>query len=280
MATLTNQKIKDTYAGLIKTSDNAAITATPKALEDGVGNTVPLEVGTNRINFTNEVDFSNATISGLASGGLVAGTPADSMKSADTLTTNPAVVTSTKSIALGEDAQDLSTGNSNIAIGPGSRTVDNPGGGAGVGSVAVGLNASGENGGISIGKDSKAGGTSGVNSNCIAIGLEAEAVNGGAIGIGKDTFSRGQNSIALGTNAQVNGFYTGAVAIGFDSLIDSGLQTVAIGQKANASATGAIAIGGGTNNTNNAKATAVNAIALGANVTANIVDTLSTKALE
>ena len=172
------------------------------------------------------------------------------MKSADTLTTNPAVVTGAKSIAIGEDAQDLATGESNIAIGTGARTVDNPGGGAGESSVAIGTNASAENKGIAIGKDTKAGGTSGGNDRCIAIGLEAEAPNNGAIALGHDTYSRGQNSVAIGSEANVAGFFTGAVCIGLQSQITGGLQTIAIGQKAATNATNAIAIGVGTNTTN------------------------------
>ena len=273
MATLTNQKIKDTYNGLLKTSDNAAIDGTLKNLQDGVGNDLPIQVSNTTIKFT-------GTVEGLAAGGLVAGTPADSMKSADTLTTNPAVVTGAKSIAIGEDAQDLATGESNIAIGTGARTVDNPGGGAGESSVAIGVNASAENLGIAIGKDTKAGGTSGSNSRCIAIGEAAEAPNNGAIALGYDAYSRGQNSVAIGTESNVSGFYTGAVCIGLQSEITGGFQTIAIGQKAATSATNAIAIGGGTNTTNRTEATQNGAVALGAGVKANIIDTVSVKALE
>ena len=38
MASLFNTRISDTYQGLIKTIDNAAITATLKELTDGSGN--------------------------------------------------------------------------------------------------------------------------------------------------------------------------------------------------------------------------------------------------
>ena len=55
MSTLNGQPIKDTYPGLIKTTDNAAIDGTLKALEDGAGNTLPIEVSATGINFTGTV---------------------------------------------------------------------------------------------------------------------------------------------------------------------------------------------------------------------------------
>ena len=46
MATLTNTKIKDTYVGLLKTTDNEAIDAAGVTLlEDGAGNASALSVG-------------------------------------------------------------------------------------------------------------------------------------------------------------------------------------------------------------------------------------------
>lgn len=55
MSTLNGKPIKDTYTGLIKTSDNAAIGGTLKALEDGAGNTLPIEVSETEVNFTGTV---------------------------------------------------------------------------------------------------------------------------------------------------------------------------------------------------------------------------------
>jgi hypothetical protein len=49
MATLTNNKIKDTYQGLIKTNDNSVVSGTNQYLTDGFGNLTPLSVGTNNI---------------------------------------------------------------------------------------------------------------------------------------------------------------------------------------------------------------------------------------
>jgi len=76
MATLTGQQINTTYPGLIKTEDNAAITGTAKALTDGVGNQMPIEVGTGGVNFpSGTVDFTGATVVGLpASAGATGAT--------------------------------------------------------------------------------------------------------------------------------------------------------------------------------------------------------------
>ncbi len=65
MSSLLNQKIKDTYEGLIKTTDSAAIGATEKQITDGAGNNVPLTVGTAGVSFTGDADFSAATVTGL-----------------------------------------------------------------------------------------------------------------------------------------------------------------------------------------------------------------------
>ena len=65
MGALTTSKIKDTYPGLIKTTDNAAINATPKSLEDGLGNTLPVQVGTGGMIYSGTQDFSGATVTGI-----------------------------------------------------------------------------------------------------------------------------------------------------------------------------------------------------------------------
>ena len=43
---LSGVKIKDTYQGLIKTTDNAAASSTSKQLTDGLGNDLGIEVNT------------------------------------------------------------------------------------------------------------------------------------------------------------------------------------------------------------------------------------------
>ena len=61
MATLTNLKIKDTYDGLLKTSDNQPIGGTLKTLQDGLGNDLPLQVSTTTVNFTGTGDLGRAS---------------------------------------------------------------------------------------------------------------------------------------------------------------------------------------------------------------------------
>jgi len=65
MASITNVKICDGYDGLIKTSNNDPITSTPVQLTDGLGNNLPIQVGTNSTIFSQTVDFTNASITGL-----------------------------------------------------------------------------------------------------------------------------------------------------------------------------------------------------------------------
>ena len=67
MATLNGKQIDQTYPGLIKTSDEAAVGATLKALEDGVGTTLPVQVSTSTVNFTGTVTGDNNTTYDLAS---------------------------------------------------------------------------------------------------------------------------------------------------------------------------------------------------------------------
>lgn len=54
MSTLTGQKPKDTYKGLIKTSDSNEMTV-EKQLSDGNGNNIPLHVSTTSVRFSGEV---------------------------------------------------------------------------------------------------------------------------------------------------------------------------------------------------------------------------------
>jgi hypothetical protein len=72
MAQLTGNPIQSSYLGLIKTNDNAAITGTPKALSDGNGNAINMELGTGVVKFpSGTVDFTGSTVQGLPSGGGV-----------------------------------------------------------------------------------------------------------------------------------------------------------------------------------------------------------------
>tara|TARA_R110000824_G_scaffold335986_1_gene522527 strand:- start:91 stop:1305 length:1215 start_codon:yes stop_codon:yes gene_type:complete len=77
MASLTGLQINNTYPGLIKTTDNAAIDGAPRILTDGEGNALPIQVSTAGTDFNGNVDFAAATVTGLPAAGvtsIIAGT--------------------------------------------------------------------------------------------------------------------------------------------------------------------------------------------------------------
>lgn len=69
MASLNGQSIASTYPSLLKFVDNAAATTTPKNITDGSGAALPMEVATDRINFTDTIDFTAANVLGISGGG-------------------------------------------------------------------------------------------------------------------------------------------------------------------------------------------------------------------
>jgi hypothetical protein len=64
MSSLQNQKIKNTYPGLIKTEDNSALGSTASRLTDGLGNTIPMTISGSSVVFDGDVDITQATIVG------------------------------------------------------------------------------------------------------------------------------------------------------------------------------------------------------------------------
>ena len=65
MASLTGKQIDNTYDGLIKTNDEQPINATPKRLQDGLGNDLPVQVGTAGMIYNGAQDFTGATVTGI-----------------------------------------------------------------------------------------------------------------------------------------------------------------------------------------------------------------------
>jgi hypothetical protein len=65
---LINTKPQDTYPGLIKTTDNAAISATLKTLSDGNGNDFPMEISTTAVNFTGTLTQNGSPVTTPPSG--------------------------------------------------------------------------------------------------------------------------------------------------------------------------------------------------------------------
>ncbi len=268
MATLTNLKIKDTYDGLLKTSDNQPIGGTLKTLQDGLGNDLPLQVSTTEINFT-------GTVSGIQSGGLAAGTGANSMESV--VTTTPADARGVNDIVIGDGANsrvDASFG-SNIVIGVNAEQI------GGEQAIVIGMDASTAKGGsIAIGKDADNNSGSGIAigrnaetgslDEACAIGLDASSTgNAGTLAVGRNSDATGLNSSAFGRNASAtnNGFAAGYNAVA------SGNEGTAIGANTDATASLSTALG------YNAQATAAGAVAIG-EVTASTVNTTTLKLLQ
>ena len=281
MATLLGTKIKDTYAGLLKTSDNAAIDGNLKNIEDGAGNATPLSMandyvqlqaptieliestgGTNLIQlsatetyFEGTVNFTNATVTGLPGGspGLVAGTATDSMRSSDDLT-------ATAPSANGAGA---------IALGAGS-TANNTRG------VAIGFSADANENAVAIGTDTN------VTQFSVGIGQSSYALANYSVAVGRQTQTTGANSIALGYFAKTDS--QGNIAIGHaaNSLGGGGFErgNIAIGKSASVGVNSekAVIIGiganGGSGNRqvavgNNATSTSSRTVAVGVNTISN-----------
>lgn len=74
MAQLTGNPIKDSYLGLIKTTDNAALSGTAKAITDGSGGATNIQMSNTSTNFVSgTVNFTGSTVSGLPSSGGTVG---------------------------------------------------------------------------------------------------------------------------------------------------------------------------------------------------------------
>ena len=221
MATLTGQQIDGSYQGLIKTTDNGAISGTAKAVTDGLGNATNIEISNTSTNFVSgTVDFTGSTVSGLPGGaaGLENGTGTDSLQSAAALTTNAADASGNYSIALGDGAS--ATRQESVAIGQ-NATADGSGSD---GSIAIGNGAvASNNRSVVIGVNNSSSSSEG-----IAIGDDVDiAGSDRSIGIGGAiTISGGNDKVAIGTAASV-----------------TGQRGLAFGQNASATANEAIAIG-------------------------------------
>ena len=74
MAQLTGNPIQNSYLGLLKTTDNAAIGGTAKAITDGNGNATNIEMSNTATNFVSgTVDFTGSTVTGLNVTGDITG---------------------------------------------------------------------------------------------------------------------------------------------------------------------------------------------------------------
>ena len=175
MATLTGNQIDQTYSGLIKTTDNAAIGAVEKEITDGVGTASTLKLGTTSASFVGDLDLSGATVTGLPAAGLVNGTGTDSLKQADSLVTNAGNASGPQSIAIGNGAN--ATGSQSVAIGNYAEATN-------VGCASVGEYA----------------GATGLYSS--AWGRTAQASGDGAVAFGQQTQANQAGAVAMGRQVQ------------------------------------------------------------------------------
>ena len=240
MSTLNGQPIKDTYQGLIKTTDNAIIGATPKVLTDGLGNDSTLALGTAGTTITGNLDLTGATITGL---------PADTnttydLASAQNLT--DVDVTLTGSDATVDTIKLVAGDNITLTEASGNITIDAAGGGGAAGLVTAGFTNSMKNADALVTTAATAKGD-----GDIVIGDGAKVYNTAAT----DDRPYSGPSIVIGKGANVEKTtdysfipsYVGGMAIGEEAnaKLTDGQYPIAIGRFAQ-SKNRSVAIGSGT----------------------------------
>lgn len=231
---LNGLQINNTYPGLLKTTDNAALGATEKVMGDGSGNDSTLSLGTASASFTGTLDLSNATVTGLPGGapGLVSGTgSADSLKVADSLLTVNATASGTNSIAIGKATEALGTSSKALGVDTHAEAL---------GSTAIGWGTYAQsNYGIAIGYLNRVATSS---DNGISIGNSAMSRAADAITIGRNAIvddSVRVDTVVVGRGAK-SAQYSTAVGAGAQAV---GANCVAIGNIANSTNNYAVAIG-------------------------------------
>ena len=306
MSTLTGQQIDQSYLGLIKTNDNAALSATAKAIQDGSGGATNLEMSNTATNFVSgTVDFTGSTVSGLPTGvnttydldAVQSGANVELDLNGSDATQTTVTLTAGTNITLTNDA------NNNV-------TIDAAGGGAAglvtggqtdsmksaaaltttaavtlhEGDIVIGNGAAstvtaatdlyndgkaiviGNGATVNKAVDYNFGNTKGG----IAIGTNAFAVSnvnaGGGLAIGEDS-NASNVSIAIGNEAIAP--QDEGIAIGYRADAAGG-TSIAIGKNADTSAAWAIAIGETANVT--AGGFRTGGIAIGANVGVSAID--------
>jgi len=220
MATLTGLQIDASYLGLLKTTDNAVIGATPKALTDGGGNATNIQVSNTATNFpSGTVDFTGATVSGLnipiRAGSLTSDFFPNNIRNIST--------------PGGLQVSSTAHGWESIALGTSCTSWDSY-------STVLGWNAYGGKVG-----NNQTGGQ-------VAIGYYARALGRGSIAIGglgqpDPAYNNGNNCICIGPDTTTNTVDYG-IAIG-SAINVTGSDGTAIGRSTSATAVGAVALGTG-----------------------------------
>jgi len=222
MAALTGNQIDQSYLGLIKTTDNLALTATAKAITDGGGGATNIEMTNTATNFVSgTVDFTGSTVSGITGiAGLISGAASESMISAPSLTSSAATAAGQYGIAIGFGA----IASASFGVG-----------------VGVNAEASASNG-AAYGRDAKAFGSESVSIGENAIAQGANSINIGVRGLCPGTAS---NSIFIGTSTYSTTVTAqDSIAMGNTSSA-LGIGSVAIGKDSSASANNSVALGEG-----------------------------------
>ena len=277
MATLTGQQIDQSYQGLIKTNDNAALSATAKGIQDGTGGATNIEMSNTSTNFVSgTVDFTGSTVSGLPDNNTTYtvnsvqdGANAD-IKLTDQLGNDSKVtLVAGTNITLSNTGNDLTI----TAASGGAAGLENGSGSDSLQSAAAltttAADASGS-GAISVGDASDATGL-----RSVAIGFSSQATGVFATAYGPLARAVTTGGVAIGNQAKADG--SNSTAIGPEAGYISGVAQDAIGigyRAGQGGATGSVSIG------KNATATATDAVALGQDVTAATANTVSVKALE
>jgi len=251
MATLTNTKIKDTYDGLLKTTDNDVIGASEKVITDGLGNASVLSIGTGSASFSGDVDVNsnslqltgdtnptilvtdttNSVSVGLRA--LDASTKIDSTHRFNIEIGNDIIhsVTSSGVEITGtlSSTEDATINGLTIGLGSGDITTNTA-----LGLDALLTNTSGS-GNVSVGQGSLRTNTTG--SGNVAVGkdaLRSNTTGGSNIAIGYYSLhsnTTGQNNTAVGSSSLYANTGSYNTALGALALIDNttGSNNVAIG---------------------------------------------------
>ncbi|MDU4149700.1 MAG: ESPR-type extended signal peptide-containing protein, partial [Veillonella sp.] len=199
--------------------------------------------------------------------------------------TNYPKATGEKAIAIGynsnaSDANAIAIGSNTLAKDAESIAVGTSNTTAYSGGVALGRNAKAENtaiNNVAVGIDV----TAGANTNgkadgeAVAVGRNAKANSFRTVAIGSDVSATGSTAVAMGRSANVSNNY--GVAVG--ARVEAGNYGVALGYQAKSTASGALAIGAGNDDTKGmATATTAsggNSVAIGASAKASIANAVA-----
>ena len=277
MAQLTGNAIQSSYLGLIKTTDNAAIGAVAKAITDGDGNAINMEIGTGAIKFpSGTVDFTGSTVSGLpvdpnTTYDLTAATIGSNINlelTGSDATTDTVQVTAGSNITLTKNITGFvidaaSGGAAGLESGTGTDSMQSSSA-----LTAVAANASAEatvalgDGAIAssatniaIGDTANAGGDDSFARGNIAIGPNSDATNEKDVAIGNSAQATGSRSVAVGDGANASG--NRSIVVGASSSATA-FSSACFGAFSTASAEGATVVGG-----YGSSATQTDAIAVG-----------------